>query len=195
MTLAELLNYKKYKTSENPKKNIKTNKIKVKIFKKTQSRDFDRFAFPKLDCLDCFAWRAQFRKWNNEFPSVADPSLHTHTSTRAFDRGFEMAPQSKSQNEKHKMILNQLLQKEENKYCADCGCKSPRYENINSFQLLTNPRWASWNLGIFMCIRCSGIHRGMGVHISKVKSVNLDTWTPEQMQVIQKALVFLVLII
>jgi hypothetical protein len=45
MTLAELLNYKKYKTSENPKKNIKTNKIKVKIFKKQQSRDFDRFAF------------------------------------------------------------------------------------------------------------------------------------------------------
>ncbi|CBY13283.1 unnamed protein product [Oikopleura dioica] len=79
-----------------------------------------------------------------------------------------MAPQSKSQNEKHKMILNQLLQKEENKYCADCKTKSPR--------------WASWNLGIFMCIRCSGIHRGMGVHISKVKSVNLDTWTPEQMQ-------------
>lgn len=45
------------------------------------------------------------------------------------------------------------------------------------------PRWASWNLGVFLCIRCAGIHRNLGVHISKVKSVNLDSWTPEQMAV------------
>ena len=32
-----------------------------------------------------------------------------------------------------------------------------------------------------MCIRCSGIHRGMGTHISRVKSVDLDSWTDEQM--------------
>lgn len=45
-----------------------------------------------------------------------------------------------------------------------------------------DPRWASWNLGIFICIRCSGIHRGMGTHISRVKSVDLDSWTDEQLQ-------------
>lgn len=48
---------------------------------------------------------------------------------------------------------------------------------------LSGPRWASWNLGVFMCIRCAGIHRNLGVHISRVKSVNLDQWTPEQIQV------------
>jgi stromal membrane-associated protein len=48
---------------------------------------------------------------------------------------------------------------------------------------LIGPRWASWNLGIFLCIRCAGIHRNLGVHISKVKSVNLDSWTPEQVVV------------
>lgn len=48
---------------------------------------------------------------------------------------------------------------------------------------LPGPRWASWNLGIFVCIRCAGIHRNLGVHISKVKSVNLDQWTQEQVQV------------
>lgn len=48
---------------------------------------------------------------------------------------------------------------------------------------VSGPRWASWNLGVFMCIRCAGIHRNLGVHISRVKSVNLDQWTPEQMQV------------
>ena len=45
-----------------------------------------------------------------------------------------------------------------------------------------DPRWASWNLGVFICIRCSGIHRGMGTHISRVKSVDLDSWTDEQLK-------------
>lgn len=51
------------------------------------------------------------------------------------------------------------------------------------FFLITGPRWASWNIGVFLCIRCAGIHRNLGVHISKVKSVNLDTWTEKQITV------------
>lgn len=71
-------------------------------------------------------------------------------------------------NEQHQAILSNLLKEDDNKYCADCEAKGPR--------------WASWNLGVFMCIRCAGIHRNLGVHISRVKSVNLDQWTPEQIQ-------------
>ncbi|KAG7229923.1 hypothetical protein INR49_009643 [Caranx melampygus] len=71
-------------------------------------------------------------------------------------------------NEQHQAILSKLLREEDNKYCADCEAKGPR--------------WASWNLGVFMCIRCAGIHRNLGVHISRVKSVNLDQWTSEQIQ-------------
>lgn len=52
--------------------------------------------------------------------------------------------------------------------------------------LSAGPRWASWNLGMFLCIRCAGIHRNLGVHISRVKSVNLDTWTPEQVISLQQ---------
>lgn len=37
--------------------------------------------------------------------------------------------------------------------------------------------------GVYLCIRCSGIHRGMGTHVSRVKSIDLDMWTPEQMEV------------
>lgn len=51
---------------------------------------------------------------------------------------------------------------------------------------LAGPRWASWNLGVFLCIRCAGIHRNLGVHITRVKSVNLDTWTPEQVVSLQQ---------
>lgn len=71
--------------------------------------------------------------------------------------------------EKYKNILAIILSREDNKFCADCLAKGPR--------------WASWNLGVLLCIRCSGLHRAMGVHISRVKSVNLDTWTKQQMLV------------
>ncbi|CAG7819131.1 unnamed protein product [Allacma fusca] len=86
---------------------------------------------------------------------------------------------SKLEKEKLKLIqekcqglLNEMLRDEDNKYCVDCDAKGPR--------------WASWNLGIFLCIRCAGIHRNLGVHISRVKSVNLDTWTPEQVVTMQQ---------
>ncbi|NWH52617.1 SMAP2 protein, partial [Fregata magnificens] len=52
--------------------------------------------------------------------------------------------------------------------------------------LVAGPRWASWNIGVFICIRCAGIHRNLGVHISRVKSVNLDQWTQEQIQCMQE---------
>ncbi|RDL37045.1 ArfGap-domain-containing protein [Venustampulla echinocandica] len=69
--------------------------------------------------------------------------------------------------------IKNLLKLEGNKTCADCKRNK-------------HPRWASWNLGIFVCIRCSGIHRGMGTHISRVKSVDLDAWTDEQLQSVLK---------
>ncbi|CAG5864291.1 unnamed protein product [Menidia menidia] len=52
-----------------------------------------------------------------------------------------------------------------NACCCDCG--------------QPDPRWASINLGITLCIQCSGIHRSLGVHFSKVRSLTLDTWEPE----------------
>lgn len=48
---------------------------------------------------------------------------------------------------------------------------------------MIDPRWASWSLGVFLCIRCGSLHRKMGTHISKVKSVSMDRWTFEEIQV------------
>ena len=47
-----------------------------------------------------------------------------------------------------------------NKICVDCGQE--------------DPTWASINLGVLMCIQCSGVHRSLGVHLSQVRSLTLD---------------------
>lgn len=58
-------------------------------------------------------------------------------------------------------LMDNLYQN--NPICADCQGK--------------RPEWASMNLGILICIECSGIHRSLGVHISKVRSLTLDKWS------------------
>ena len=53
--------------------------------------------------------------------------------------------------------------------------------------MIEGTRWASWNLGVFLCIRCAGFHRRLGTHISKVKSVTLDSWTDDQIEMMRQA--------
>ncbi|CAJ1958987.1 unnamed protein product [Sphenostylis stenocarpa] len=68
--------------------------------------------------------------------------------------------------------IDNLMRQAGNKYCADCGS--------------LEPKWVSSSLGVFICIKCSGIHRSLGVHISKVLSLKLDEWTDEQVDALVK---------
>ncbi|KAJ2453684.1 hypothetical protein EV183_002088 [Coemansia sp. RSA 2336] len=68
--------------------------------------------------------------------------------------------------------IGRLQRPRGNDKCVDCRKSSPE--------------WASINLGVLMCIDCSGIHRSMGVHVSKVRSIKLDHWEPEQLQLMQR---------
>ena len=63
---------------------------------------------------------------------------------------------------RQKALMKKYLSRPENQLCADC--KRP------------SPTWASLNIGVFVCIKCSGCHREIGVHITKIKSVELDLW-------------------
>ncbi|GCC35716.1 hypothetical protein chiPu_0014204 [Chiloscyllium punctatum] len=63
--------------------------------------------------------------------------------------------------DRNKKILLELLKEGENSRCADCGT--------------ADPDWASYTIGVFICLNCSGIHRNLS-GISRVKSIWLDFW-------------------
>lgn len=70
---------------------------------------------------------------------------------------------------KMQRVSSQIMSLAGNEFC--CDCRSPE------------PKWASINLGITLCIECSGIHRSLGVHISKVRSLILDDWEGDTIKI------------
>ncbi|XP_020399246.1 ADP-ribosylation factor GTPase-activating protein AGD1-like [Zea mays] len=83
---------------------------------------------------------------------------------RYFKQGYELLHQMEP-------YINQKV--DGNNMCADCGA--------------LEPDWASLNLGALLCIECSGVHRNLGVHISKVRSLTLDVrvWEPSVINLFQ----------
>ena len=69
---------------------------------------------------------------------------------------------SNSYEENPSKLLDQIRNNDQgNQFCADCGSTS-------------KVEWVSLNLGIILCIECGGIHRSLGTHVSKIRSLTLD---------------------
>lgn len=66
------------------------------------------------------------------------------------------------------LVFKQLQLEADNQTCFDCGQASPQ--------------WASVNNGTFICMNCAALHRSMGVAISFVRSLSMDTWSEKQLK-------------
>ena len=67
--------------------------------------------------------------------------------------------------------IHDILEVEGNGVCVDCGGK---------------PKWASMNNGVFLCLKCAGTHRCFGMSISLIRSLELDSWTENQLLYLTK---------
>ncbi|XP_076437386.1 centaurin-gamma-1A-like isoform X2 [Babylonia areolata] len=80
-------------------------------------------------------------------------------------QGNDILGKSRKQSNLDQAFIQTIRTTRGNTICVDCGTPSPS--------------WASINLGVVMCIECSGVHRNIGTHISRVRSLDLDDWPPE----------------
>ena len=68
--------------------------------------------------------------------------------------------------------INDIVQAEGNSVCIDCGDQKPK--------------WASMNNGVFLCLKCAGVHRSFGMSISLIRSLQIDSWTENQLLYLTK---------
>uniref|UniRef100_A0A8K9UHA3 ArfGAP with GTPase domain, ankyrin repeat and PH domain 1 n=1 Tax=Oncorhynchus mykiss TaxID=8022 RepID=A0A8K9UHA3_ONCMY len=98
--------------------------------------------------------------WVQAIESQILASLQSCESSKAKSR---LTSQSEA------MALQNVRSLRGNSRCVDCEAQ--------------NPDWASLNLGALICIECSGIHRNLGTHLSRVRSLDLDEWPLELLKV------------
>uniref|UniRef100_A0A7N6FAC3 ArfGAP with SH3 domain, ankyrin repeat and PH domain 1b n=1 Tax=Anabas testudineus TaxID=64144 RepID=A0A7N6FAC3_ANATE len=115
-------------------------------------------------CFDLISYNRSYHfQAEDEQEFVSWVSVLTNNKEEALNMAFLGGSHSSGVKEDEgltKSIIEEVLRTPGNNTCCDCGA--------------ADPHWLSTNLGILTCIECSGNHRDMGVHVSRIQSLELD---------------------
>ncbi|KAM4727459.1 arf-GAP with coiled-coil, ANK repeat and PH domain-containing protein 1-like [Rhinophrynus dorsalis] len=128
-----------------------------------------RFCFEVVSPTKCCMLQAESERVLQLWVGAVQRSITTAYSDTKRDSGSLRLPRSPAEapteQKRTQCAQDAVLRVPGNAACCDCRG--------------AEPEWASINLGVTLCIECSGIHRSLGVHFSKVRSLTLDSWEPE----------------
>ena len=142
-----------------------------------------RFCFEIISPVKAHVLQAdsdtQYQLWLSTLQQGISSAFHDEMARASEEEPqWEDSDTEQDQDGKARLVSNpgrkvrsaeQILVIPGNEVCGDCGA--------------LGPQWASINWGVVLCIECGGIHRSLGVHITKVRGIMLDVWDPEILKV------------
>ncbi|KAH1022304.1 hypothetical protein HUJ04_011726 [Dendroctonus ponderosae] len=137
-----------------------------KRHRRVKSSGVKNSEYDDADVYEFYIVSLEGKQWNFDASSVEERDEWVAAIEQQILNSLQLNESSKAKSNPNELASIQAIKSRVpgNGFCVDCD--SP------------NPDWASLNLGVLMCIECSGIHRNLGSHISRVRSLDLDEWPP-----------------